>query len=117
MEICVILVSKIKYDKDGNILVKTNHEIVICDFGISRPACESPDDEIYGVILYIAPEVFKEGNLTTASDIYSLGIIIWEMTSGCKPFSDRGHNSDLILKIIRGFCPNISTNMSSQFVE
>ncbi|CAG8591115.1 43600_t:CDS:2 [Gigaspora margarita] len=46
----------------GNILVKINHEIAICDFGISKPACKSQ-------YMYIAPEAFNEGNLTTASDI------------------------------------------------
>ncbi|CAG8815954.1 12010_t:CDS:1, partial [Racocetra fulgida] len=49
---------------------KTNVAVNINDFGISRPANESSDNEIYGIIPYIAPEVLRGGKLTTASDVY-----------------------------------------------
>lgn len=92
----------------GNILIDTNNETYICDFGISRPANELFDtEEIYGVIPYVAPEVLKGGKFTMASDIYSLGIIFWEMTTGCKPFHDREHNEHLILDILKGLRPKI----------
>ncbi|RIA86641.1 kinase-like domain-containing protein, partial [Glomus cerebriforme] len=76
----------------GNILLNsTNHiskyskEAVICDLGISKSALESTDDKvygIYGITSYIAPEVFKTQKYTSASDIYSLGMIMWELMTG-----------------------------------
>ncbi|CAG8749811.1 14312_t:CDS:1, partial [Racocetra fulgida] len=56
--------------------------------------------EIYGVIPYIAPEIFIREKYTTVSDIYSFGMIMWEMTTGQKPFYDRNHDEYLILDIL-----------------
>uniref|UniRef100_U9TQJ2 Uncharacterized protein n=1 Tax=Rhizophagus irregularis (strain DAOM 181602 / DAOM 197198 / MUCL 43194) TaxID=747089 RepID=U9TQJ2_RHIID len=66
----------------GNILL--NKAInVISDFGLSRPVNKSTNtNEIYGVIPYMAPEVLRGKPYTKAADIYSFGIIMWELTSG-----------------------------------
>ncbi|RGB42759.1 kinase-like domain-containing protein [Rhizophagus diaphanus] len=44
------------------------------------------DDEVYGIIPYIAPEIFQGQKYTKASDIYSFGMIMWELMTGKKPF-------------------------------
>ena len=54
------------------------------------------NNEIYGVIPYIAPEIFKGSKFSKESDIYSLGMIMWELTTGCKPFADIKHDISLI---------------------
>ncbi|CAG8486320.1 31009_t:CDS:2, partial [Racocetra persica] len=93
-------------------------EILKSDFGISMPANGLSDNsEIYGIIPYIAPEVFKNGRFTTASDVYSLGMIIWELTSGYRPFSDRVHDEDLILDILNGLRPKIIDNTPQLFID
>ena len=57
----------------------------IGDLGLSQPANNtSLNNEIYGVIPYIAPEIFKGAKFSKESDIYSMGIIMWELTTGCK---------------------------------
>ncbi|CAG8623426.1 24189_t:CDS:2 [Gigaspora margarita] len=102
----------------GNILINNNHEVAISDFGISMSENESLDDnEIYGVIPYIAPEVLKGGKFTAASDVYSLGMIIWELTCGCRPFSDRIHDEYLILDILDGLRPKIIYNTPQLFID
>ncbi len=45
----------------------------------------SLNNEIYGVVPYIALEIFKGAKFSKESDIYSLGMIMWELTTGCKP--------------------------------
>ncbi|PKC06664.1 kinase-like protein [Rhizophagus irregularis] len=96
----------------GNILV--NSDVLSCrnkvgDLGLSRSANDiSLDDEIYGVIPYIAPEIFKGSAFSKESDIYSLGMIMWELTTGCKPFANVEHDHNLIFNIIDGVRPEIT---------
>jgi serine/threonine protein kinase len=106
----------------GNILVKSLKNstgssdmiISISDFGLSQPANISSSIKssgIYGVIPYIAPEIFLGKQYTPASDIYSLGIIIWVIYSLEEPFNNKDHDANLILDIIRGLRPEISPKM------
>ncbi|PKC09528.1 kinase-like protein, partial [Rhizophagus irregularis] len=77
--------------------------------GLSHPANDSLfNKEIYGVIPYIAPEIFKGAKFSHASDIYSLGMIMWECTTGCKPFANIEHDQNLIYNIIDGKRPEIT---------
>jgi len=83
----------------GNILYgnsSNKHPVVISDLGISKSSMDNDDDEIYGIIPYIAPEILQEKEYTTASDIYSFGMIMWELMTGRKPFWDQDHDEELI---------------------
>ncbi|PKY28299.1 kinase-like protein, partial [Rhizophagus irregularis] len=67
----------------GNVLVKSINYCEVGDLGLSRPTNDnSSDNEIYGVIPYIAPEIFKGSGFSKETDIYSLGMIMWELTTG-----------------------------------
>ncbi|POG70612.1 kinase-like domain-containing protein, partial [Rhizophagus irregularis DAOM 181602=DAOM 197198] len=96
----------------GNILsLKNDHKKwVIGDLGLSQPADNSSNNEIYGVIPYVAPEIFQGGVFSKESDIYSLGIVMWELATGCKPFSKVEHNTALILRIIDGKRPIVTND-------
>jgi serine/threonine protein kinase len=79
--------------------------------GLSQPANNIlPNNEIYGVIPYIAPEIFECAAFSKESDIYSLGMIMWELTTGCKPFANVEHDANLIYKIIDGKRPEITND-------
>ncbi|GBB94913.1 hypothetical protein RclHR1_02440007 [Rhizophagus clarus] len=103
----------------GNILsLKDDHKKwVIGDLGLSLPANGSSDSEIYGVIPYVAPEIFEGAVFTKESDIYSLGMIMWELTTGCKPFDDVEHDVSLIYQIIDGKRPEITTDTPECFAN
>ncbi|CAB4435302.1 unnamed protein product [Rhizophagus irregularis] len=75
------------------------------------------DEEIYGIIPYIAPEILKRQNYTIASDIYGFGMIMWELMTGRRPFWDHDHDTDLIIKICDGFRPPIVTNAPEGYVK
>src|SRR2546423_8490476 len=73
----------------GNVLIEGNN-CYITDLGL----CGSVDDElsnkIYGIIPYMAPEVlFENEENTKESDIYSIGMLMWELFAGHPPFNDR----------------------------
>jgi serine/threonine protein kinase len=106
----------------GNILVEIIENIdqyLIGDLGLSQPANNpsSNNNEIYGVIPYIAPEIFKGGAFSKASDVYSMGMIMWELTTGCKPFANIEHDTDLIYKIIDGERPKITDDTPEEFAN
>jgi serine/threonine protein kinase len=98
----------------GNILFDSddtykNGKWKIGDLGLSQAVNnKSSNNEIYGVIPNIAPEIFKGSEFTKESDIYSLGMIMWELTTGCKPFDNVEHDHNLIYKILDGERPRIT---------
>src|SRR6266542_7151713 len=92
----------------GNLLLYDQRYIYISDFGLSKPVDKlGVLDKTYGVLPYVAPEVLRGNPYIKASDIYSFGIIMWEMTSGIPAFNKRSHDFDLTLDICRGLRPNI----------
>ena len=88
--------------------------------GLSKSATTKStdnDNENYGIIPYIAPEVFQGQKYTEKSDIYSFGMIMWEVMTGRRPFWDRNHDTDLIIDIIDGLRPPIVTNAPEGYIE
>ena len=90
----------------GNILFK-DQRFHISDLGFCGPADKSSKC-IYGNLPYIAPEVIAGKEYTFASDIYSIAMLMWEISSGQPPFCNYRHDDyDLAMKIINGIRPKI----------
>ena len=102
----------------GNIFFG-NNGAMIGDLGLSKSATsESTDNnENYGIIPYMAPEIFQGKKYTEKSDIYSFGMIMWEVMTGRRPFWDRNHDADLIIEILDGLRPPIVTNAPEGYIE
>src|SRR3954453_57962 len=88
----------------GNMLYSESR-FDISDLGFCGPA-DKPLKSIYGNLPYIAPEVIAGKETTFASDIYSIGMIMWEISSGQPPFINK-HSYDLAIKIINGMRPKV----------
>ncbi|RIB27266.1 kinase-like domain-containing protein [Gigaspora rosea] len=74
----------------GNIFQNDLHNAYIGDLGFAiaiNRTLEKEYNEIYGALPYIAPEILQRKPFTKASDIYSFGIIMWEISSGDIAFS------------------------------
>src|SRR6266511_606526 len=92
----------------GNIFSDNIWGSVIGDLGLCHQVVDKKDNPVLGVIPYLAPEVLSKKPYTKKSDIYSFGMIMWEFTTGKKPFHDRPHNHCLILDILKGERPQIT---------
>jgi serine/threonine protein kinase len=99
----------------GNILYSKKIDYwYISDFGFCGPA-DKPLKTIYGNLPYVAPEVLVGRKHTFASDIYSIAILMWEMSAGRPPFHKYDHNYDLAMKIVNGMRPKIVTETPSEY--
>src|SRR5436190_17107099 len=100
----------------GNILFhRISQLFFISDLGFCGPA-NKPLNSIYGNLPYIAPEVITGKGTSFASDIYSIGMLMWEISSGQPPFFNK-HNYDLVIKIISGMRPKIVPGTPSEYRE
>ena len=91
-------------------VLKDNDEATdIADFGMSVAAdsVARERDGKYGVIPYMAPELFRGQPHTQSSDVYAFGIIMWEVSSHQSPFSGHNHDLLLMLEICNGLRPTV----------
>ncbi|RGB24612.1 kinase-like domain-containing protein [Rhizophagus diaphanus] len=100
----------------GNILYSQfNDKWTISDLGFCGPADKS-SKSIYGNLPYIAPEVINGKEYTFASDIYSIAILMWEISSGYSPFIDYKHDDyNLAIDIINGIRPEIVSDIPLEY--
>jgi serine/threonine-protein kinase len=85
--------------KSHNLLVDDIDIVTIIDFGLARPFAAADDADgglIAGTPAYMAPELISGGRATIASDIYSVGAVMYEMLTGVTPFS--GHAATILTR-------------------
>ncbi|CAB4420352.1 unnamed protein product [Rhizophagus irregularis] len=80
----------------GNIFVTNSYSAITGDLGL---------------------KVLQGQKYTKASDIYSFGMIMWELMTGRRPFWDKNHDAELIIEICDGVRPPIVTNAPEGYVE
>ncbi|MEP6955935.1 MAG: serine/threonine-protein kinase, partial [Chthoniobacterales bacterium] len=98
--------------KPSNILVTVEAEPKLLDFGIAKLL--TSDDEIFTQTApglramtpdYASPEQIKGEKITTASDIYSLGVLLYELLTGQKPYRLETRTAEELSRAITGQVP------------
>ena len=75
--------------KPHNVLVDGEGRVKVTDFGIARagPSQMTEEGSIIGTAQYLSPEQAQGAPVTPASDLYSLGIVLYELLTGTAPFA------------------------------
>ncbi|PMC75768.1 MULTISPECIES: Stk1 family PASTA domain-containing Ser/Thr kinase [unclassified Brachybacterium] len=75
--------------KPENILLDAQDTVKVADFGLARATGSnnsSASAALLGTVAYISPEVVTRGHCDERSDLYSLGVVLFEMLTGTQPF-------------------------------
>ena len=89
--------------KNANNILVHQKSIKLADFGLSKKIADSSNvSRIFGVIPYVDPKSFNNYRLNKKSDVYSVGVIMWQISSGYEPFKDKNYDIGLILSIHNG---------------
>jgi serine/threonine-protein kinase len=81
--------------KPGNVMIASNGQVKVMDFGIARAVAESSatiaeTSSIVGTAQYFSPEQARGESVDARTDLYSTGVVLFEMLTGQAPF--RGEN-------------------------
>jgi hypothetical protein len=77
----------------------------LADFGLLSKETNSINTlYLFKMVPYIDPKSFEDKNydLDEKSDVYSIGVLLWQISSGRKPFKDEGYNAKLASTILNG---------------
>ncbi|HEX8720117.1 MAG TPA: protein kinase [Pyrinomonadaceae bacterium] len=94
--------------KPENVMLRRDDSedtVKVIDFGVAKirdsvVASSSSENVPVGTVLYMSPEQLRAEDLTTASDVYALGVIAYEMLTGRRPFNPE--SSYQLLEMQRG---------------
>lgn len=76
--------------KPENVLIRTDGTVKVADFGLARAVTSSTTSQsselVWGTAAYLAPEQVERGRTDERSDIYSIGLLLYELLTGVKAF-------------------------------
>ena len=91
----------------------------MADFGLSKKIAKASSNisKIFGVIPFVDPKSLNDQGykLNKKSDVYSIGVLMWQISSGCQPFYDDNCDANLILSLINGEREKIIDNTPIEY--
>ena len=100
--------------KPDNLFLLNDGNIKLCDFGIASHTFDKTDNELFGSLNYVALEVLQSKKFSVQSDLYSLGVIFYELLTGKLPFYC-SNGKELVEAQLRGYIPSLSESGYSNY--
>ena len=89
-----------------NILISYEGEVKVTDFGIARVISEKPSFQLpgnlHGKFGYMSPEQVMGQEIDQRSDIFSAGVVLWEMLTGTRLFRNKDHKKTVKMIVNHG---------------
>jgi serine/threonine protein kinase len=97
----------VMHDLNSNNVFVQQHSVKLADSGLSK-SNRNIDQNSFDIIPYIDPQVLSSSEgPNEKSYVYSVGVLLWELSSGKRPFSDKKYVSSLDEKIAQGLRESI----------
>jgi serine/threonine-protein kinase len=107
--------------KPGNMMVTPDGRLKLLDFGVAKLLADEPDDA--GSITrtglhprtpaYAAPEQVRGGDVTTATDVYGLGLVLFELVTGRRPYAIEGRSDEELERLICETDPPLPSSVAA----
>ncbi|KAG0256967.1 hypothetical protein DFQ27_005387, partial [Actinomortierella ambigua] len=112
--------------KSANVLLTRHMEVKLADFGLAKvksmtmAATRASQSKVglAGTLRWIAPELLfaKKPEYTTKSDVYALGVVLWEMAAHCtRPFADQDNDAFVALAVSQGDRETFPVNTPTEY--
>ena len=104
--------------KSVNLLIDEHYNAKVCDFGLSRiiaPKNQNMTGNV-GTVSWIAPEVFEKQPYDAKADVYSFGIVMWELYTKQVPFQDL-NTFEIPMAVIKGERPPIPKECPKEYAK
>ncbi|CAG8497917.1 10392_t:CDS:2 [Paraglomus occultum] len=100
----------------GNIL-RSGTWTMISDLGLCwhNASVTGNEKTVHGVLPYVAPEVLRGMPYTRAADVYSVGMIMYELWTGRPPFEEKDYDLPLAMNICSGTRPDIPSDVPAYY--